>query len=108
MPDSPSASPPAVHQLKISNLPPIAAPDTLIGTSATTSNRLNTVSPRMYRTILCLLERSSLSHFELLPTPPITTRAALLPAVQVVVSRRAISARRNDGRGDNHQAKTCG
>ena len=26
MPDSPSASPPAVHQLKISSLPPMAAP----------------------------------------------------------------------------------
>src|SRR2546428_2709001 len=61
IPDSPSASPPAVHQLKISNLPPIAAPDTPMGTSATTSNRLHTVSPRMYRTILCLLGRSSLS-----------------------------------------------
>src|SRR2546428_9417759 len=32
-----------------------------MGTSATTSNRLHTVSPRMYRTILCLLGRSSLS-----------------------------------------------
>src|SRR2546427_8698831 len=61
MPDSPSASPPAVHQLKISNFPPMAAPDRLTGTSAKTSNRLNTVSPRTYRTILCLLGRSSLS-----------------------------------------------
>src|SRR5256712_10497678 len=32
-----------------------------MGTSATTSNRLHTVSPRMYRTILCLRGRTSLS-----------------------------------------------
>src|SRR5713226_10698001 len=58
MPASPSASPPAVHQLKISSLPDMAAPAQL-GITDQMSNRLNTVSHRMRRAILPLLRRWS-------------------------------------------------